>query len=81
MRTITLGIATYLSLLLNLGAVEAKPYFSPRRLTFQPRSRYFLVEQDRPTHQLAIEVLRGGASNKSAEEDEETDEESEIEVS
>lgn len=87
MRTITLGIVTTcISLLLVLEAVEAKSYFSPKSLAFQPRSRYCLVAQECPTPYLALEVLRGGASKKTTEEetDDETDEEeedSDIEVS
>jgi len=76
MRTITSGIVICTSLLLALEAVEAKPYFSPRSLAFQPRSRYCLVERDCPiTTRLAVEVLRGGASKKAVEEDDETDDE------
>ncbi|CAJ1952414.1 unnamed protein product [Cylindrotheca closterium] len=85
MRTITLGTVISTSLLLALEAVEATSYFSPRtNLAFQPRltTRYCLVEQDCPTTRLAVEVLRGGASKKSIEEEEEvTDEETDDEGS
>lgn len=56
-----------------LEAVEAKSYFYPRNLAFQPRSRYCLVAQDCPTTLPAAEVLRGGAAKKTTEEDEEID--------
>ncbi|KAL3943577.1 MAG: hypothetical protein SGBAC_002358 [Bacillariaceae sp.] len=80
MRTITFRIATTcISLLLVLEAVEAKSYFSPKSLAFQPRSRNCLVAQDCPIPFLALEVLRGGASKKTTEEetDDETDDEDE----
>lgn len=75
MRTITLLIVIYTSLLLVLEAVEAKSYFSSRKLAFQPRTRSCLVAQEDPITLTTLEVLRGGATKKTTEEDEDTDDE------